>query len=319
MSNLVDAKQKDESEGLWSATTAPADEGEDALTPGAEPEALTQLVRLIQHWAHSRKVSSDELAREVARAQRLLPHPPRTAVQVSTSWLKRVRSGRLLPSADGGVNVVDARYQALFLLVAQTQLGEAGRTSLRGTPGAAPSGGVDPRCHALVERWSDNLLAHWRSRGSAAESHVQSSDPLAVADEFAEHVDAHGTRNEDLRALGGRLARFLVNAAVSANAGEAAMVRLSAERARELVARMGDRAPRCPSGMEGQEQITNRFIRMALSNLAEKLGNGGANLDPMTAIIMVPILDKLVEVSCDLRQPGDPTLFAWLSAVVAPK
>jgi hypothetical protein len=289
----------------------------DDAPAGAEPEALTQIVRLIQLWAQQRNRSSAALAQEVEDAQRTLPGFKGPPVKVSESWLKRVRSGRLLPSAETGAQQVDARYRALFVLIGQCQLSGASSGRAGGT--VPPPRELEHRSLALAELWSGQLLRHWSARESAADSQIQAADPLGVVEAFSEPVDAEHTRNADLQALGAKLGRFLINAAVSTTAREPAMQRIHTDRAAELVAKLGPGLAHSPRGMEGADATTNRFIRTALTKLLDKLNDGQAELHPLTAIILVPVLERLIEVSCELRRPSDPTLYAWLSAVVATK
>ena len=104
---------------------------------------LVEFANEVHRWAKNSGKTSVELAGLIEFIAK---------IPVSPSWVKRVRSGRLLRGS--GPDGLDSRYRALTLLV--------------GGPHKA-------------QAWEAALVQHWSSRASRRDSLVYDSDPLGVA------------------------------------------------------------------------------------------------------------------------------------------
>lgn len=288
------------------------------LTPDPLDSALpslAHLVQLVQEWAQNSGETTEVLAERVAKAQSRLVPRPRPPVEVSTSWLKRVRSGRLAPVSRTGEKRVDARYSALLLLVAESQFVNQAHTG-----GLAPGEpqAVALEVQSLVRRWTAQLEAHWAQRESPADSYVQVADLLGAGQAFDVPINREAARSTSLQRLGADLGRFLTQAAFSAEKRDSAMGRIRLDRADEVASPRGPQGEDTPDGLS--RELSDRIIRGSLAALAHRFSDqGSATIEPNTAIHLVPLLERLVEVSCELRHDGDPSLYRWLSGVVTPR
>lgn len=294
---------------------------------------LTQLILHVQEWAQRSGKRTDELAEDVNKALRLLDDGRAPHHEASTSWLKRVRSGRLLKALDTTGSRVDARYSALLLLVAVAQLSGTGqRTSSSATlvPEAIKSSAT-----SLQRQWEHLLLSHWGARTSREDSNLRDADPIHATKAFSIYLQGADTPDPDLQELGRKIGKFLVNAAVSPADRETALTRTrwasssARETAKDVVTLYreqegtpGRTLPKlrpAPMRLEGQPAYTNRLIRNALGQIQRNVAEGALSIGPYMSLAVLPVIDQLVEISCQLRNPdedGEPTVFLWLSALV---
>lgn len=233
------------------------------------------LAQLVRRWAQESGKTSEALAQEVFAAQSRLPNPPKSGMPVSTSWVKRVRSGRF----HAGVGGVDSRYRALLLLVAESE---------------------NPQeKDALVERWSDVLSEHFSSkRGPQG----LAQDFLGVRQEFL-----YVTGNPDFGELGFHFGVYLSRLAMSDVLRKGTLTQLRSRSFESPPSQIPE-----PPGFNA-DQI-NRGLRAALDHLRKKVRTGEAG-HPYTAICLMPVLDEIFEIACDLSQLRKP-LWGWLNALV---